>query len=292
MSNLPQTAASVRFHMFARNACLAAELTVNYRPPGMDNRTSRILAVISFLFCIGMTPAYAGEIRVAVAANFAPTLTEIAGAFEAKTGHQVIVASGSTGKQYAQIINGAPFDAFFAADVERPRLLDEAGIGIPGSRYTYAVGRLTLWSPQPDFIDDEGAVLFSDAYARLAIANPRLAPYGLAAQEVLEELGLWEKLQDRLVRGENINQAFQFVHSGNAQLGFIAASQLTGEVFAASGSRWQVPATLHAPIRQQAILLTNSDVARQFMEFSLSSEADHIITDNGYDLPHREPEQN
>jgi len=278
--------------MFSRNTRLAAGLTVNYRPPGMVMRIKRVLAAIALLVYLGIATAYAGEIRVAVAANFAPTLAEIADAFEAKTGHQVILASGSTGKHFAQIINGAPFDAFFAADVERPRLLDEAGVGIPGSRYTYALGRLVLWSPEPGFVDDAGAILFGDGYARLAIANPRLAPYGSAAKMVLEELGLWEILQDRLVRGENINQAFQFVHSGNAQLGFVAASQLTGEEFSARGSRWQVPATLHAPIRQQAILLTDSDIARQFMEFTLSFEADRIILDNGYELPQREPEQN
>ena len=253
----------------------------------MSIQFRKILAPIFVLLYISITPATAGEIRIAVAANFAPTLAKISRAFEEKTGHQIILASGSTGRHYAQIVNGAPFDAFFAADAARPRLLEEAGIGIANSRYSYAVGRLVLWSPQPGVVDDTGAILSSTHFHRLAIANPRLAPYGLAAKEVLEGMLLWEKLQDKLVRGENINQAFQFVHSGNAQLGFIAASQLAGRGKPAAGSRWLVPAELHTPILQQAIQLTNSDIARQFMEFALTSEAEQIIVKNGYDLPHR-----
>jgi len=251
----------------------------------------RLLATISILLYIGQIPAHAGEIRVAVAANFALTLAEIARAFEKETGHQVILASGSTGKHYAQIINGAPFDAFFAADITRPRLLDEAGIGIPDSRYSYALGRLVLWSPLPGLADEAGAVLYSDRYLRLAIANPKLAPYGAAAKEVLEGMLLWKKLQNKLVRGENINQALQFVHSGNAQLGFVAASQLVDSEPTAGGSSWQVPANLHTPIRQQAILLTDSDVAREFMAFSITSAASQIIENNGYEIPQREPGQ-
>jgi molybdate transport system substrate-binding protein len=253
----------------------------------MSIQFRKILAPIFVLLYISITPATAGEIRIAVAANFAPTLAKITRAFEEKTGHQVILASGSTGRHYAQIINGAPFDAFFAADAARPRLLEEAGIGIANSRYSYAVGRLVLWSPQPGVVDDTGAILSSTHFHRLAIANPRLAPYGLAAKEVLEGMLLWEKLQDKLVRGENINQAFQFVHSGNAQLGFIAASQLAARGKPAAGSRWLVPAELHTPILQQAIQLKNSDIVRQFMEFALTSAVEQIIVQNGYDLPHR-----
>ena len=258
----------------------------------MNIHISKALVTIAFLLSAGITPANAGEIRVAVAANFASTLEEIAAAFEQKSGHRVVLAAGSTGKHYAQIVNGAPFDAFFAADAARPRLLDEAGIGVPDSRYSYALGRLVLWSPQPGFVDDAGTILFSGEFGRLAIANPRLAPYGAAAQTVLEKLGLWEKLQDKLVRGENINQTFQFVHSANAQLGFVAASQLAGTKFAAQGSRWEVPDSLHAPILQQAILLTDSPVASQFVDFALSSAAGHIIVNNGYELPRREHSQN
>jgi molybdate transport system substrate-binding protein len=258
----------------------------------MSIQFRKILAPIFVLLYISITPATAGEIRIAVAANFAPTLAKITRAFEEKTGHQVILASGSTGRHYAQIINGAPFDAFFAADAARPRLLEEAGIGITNSRYSYAVGRLVLWSPQPGLVDDKGAILSSNRFRRLAIANPRLAPYGSAAKEVLQGMLQWEKLQDKLVQGENINQAFQFVHSGNAQLGFIAASQLAGRGKLASGSRWFVPAKMYTPILQQAIQLTNSDIARQFMEFALTSEAREIITKNGYDLPQRAAEKN
>ena len=251
----------------------------------------KLAASIIVLLCVGSMPTRADEIRVAVAANFSATLAEIAVAFEDATGHRVILASGSTGKHYAQIINGAPFDAFFAADAARPRLLDEAGVAVPDSRYNYALGRLVLWSPQPGLVDDSGDILSSSNFRRLAIANPRLAPYGAAAQDVLEELLLWEKLQDKLVRGENVNQALQFVHSGNAQLGFIAASQLTDKDHSARGSRWQVPTELHTPILQQAILLSDTDIARQFMQFTLTSAAQRIIEKNGYELPQREPEQ-
>jgi molybdate transport system substrate-binding protein len=266
---------------------LATCLILNYRPPGMNIYFGRFLTAVIVLLCTGINLANGGEIRIAVAANFAPTLAKISRVFEEKTGHQVILASGSTGRHYAQIINGAPFDAFFAADATRPRLLEEAGLGVANSRYSYAVGRLVLWSTQPDLVDDKGAILSSTHFRRLAIANPRLAPYGYAAKEVLEGMLQWEKLQDKLVQGENINQTFQFVHSGNAQLGFIAASQLTGREKLAAGSHWFVPAKMYTPILQQAIQLTNSDIARQFMEFALTSEAEQIIVKNGYDLPHR-----
>jgi len=252
----------------------------------------KLAASIIVLLCVGIVPTRADEIRVAVAANFSATLAKIAEAFEDATGHRVILASGSTGKHYAQIINGAPFDAFFAADAARPRLLDEAGVGVPNSRYSYALGRLVLWSPQPGLVDDTGAILFSDDFHYLAIANPQLAPYGAAAQDVLEELLLWEKLQGKLVRGENINQTMQFVHSGNAQLGFVAASQLIDGDDAVSGSGWHVPTDLHTPIRQQAILLSDSAIARQFMQFAVRPEAKQIIKKNGYDLPQREIGQN
>jgi len=271
---------------------LAARLILNYRPPGMSNYFRRFLTPIIVLLCAGISQANGGQIRIAVAANFAPTMAEISRAFEQQTGHKVILASGSTGRHYAQIINGAPFDAFFAADATRPILLEEAGIGITNSRYSYAVGRLVLWSPQPGLVDDTGAILSSTRFRHLPIANPRLAPYGSAAKEVLEGMLQWEKLQDKLVQGENINQTFQFVHSGNAQLGFIAASQLTGRGKSAAGSRWLVPAELYTPILQQAIQLTNSNIARQFMEFTLTSEARQIITKNGYDLPPRAAEKN
>ena len=270
--------ATVRTH-------LATFLILNYRPPGMTIHFRSLLVKIFVLLLAGITQAYAGEIRVAVAANFAPTLAEIVSAFEEQTGHQVILASGSTGKHYAQILNGAPFDAFFAADSARPILLEEAGIDISNSRYTYAIGRLVLWSPQPGLVDSTGGILSSNHFRHLAIANPRLAPYGAAAQEVLEGMLQWENLQDKLVRGENINQAFQFVHSGNAQLGFVAASQLVDNSKYAQGSRWDVPAELHSPILQQAIQLTNSEIVRQFMEFAVTPEAGKIIESNGYELP-------
>jgi molybdate transport system substrate-binding protein len=229
--------------------------------------------------------APAGEVRVAVASNFARTLEVVAVRFEAATGHQVVLAPGSTGKHYAQIRNGAPFDLFFAADVRRPRLLEEAGIAAPGSRFTYAVGRLVLWSPQPGYVDPEGQVLAKGGYRYLAIANPRLAPYGAAARDVLEGLGLWQSVQRRLVRGENIAQAYQFVASGNAELGFVALSQLSTPDGETPGSRWIVPRRLHAPIEQQVVLLRDTEAARALLAFVRTAEGAALIRGFGYEVP-------
>ena len=227
--------------------------------------------------------AHADEIRIAVAANFIAPLRRIATEFEQQTGHRVLLSPGSTGKHYAQIRNGAPFDVFFAADQKRPELLDELRLTVAGSRYTYALGRLMLWSADAGMVDNNGAVLGSESYRFLAIANPRLAPYGAAAQSALEQLGLWEQLQSRLVRGENIAQTFQFVSSGNAELGLVARSQV---VYPGSGgSAWLVPAELHTPIRQQAVLLSNSDAAAEFIKFARSAAAGDIIRAYGYELP-------
>lgn len=226
-----------------------------------------------------------GEIRVAVASNFSPALEHIARRFEAATGHRVIIVAGSTGKHYAQIRNGAPFDLFFAADVRRPRLLEEAGAAIPGSRFTYAIGRLVLWSPEPGYVDAGGEVLARPGLRHLAIANPRLAPYGAAAREVLEGLGFWALLRDRVVRGENIAQAYQFVASGNAELGLVARSQLVRPGRAREGSWWTVPKTLHGPIEQQALLLRDTEAARALLAFVRGEEAASVIRSFGYETP-------
>lgn len=245
-----------------------------------------VLLLYSVLSCVPVAAAAEPEpARVAVASNFADSLAAIAREFESATGNRVTLSSGSTGKHYAQIRNGAPFDAFFAADGQRPQLLEQQGIAVPGSRFTYALGRLVLWSPEPGYVDPEGAVLERGAFRHLAIANPRLAPYGRAAQEVLQGLGLWERLGPRLVRGENIGQAYQFVRSGNAALGFVAWSQVQRPGQPLHGSAWKVPQVLYTPIEQQALLLKDHPVARSFLAFVRSGAALKIIRDYGYDLP-------
>jgi len=229
--------------------------------------------------------AMADEIRIAVASNFAGAIKAAVGLFEAESGHSVTLAFGSTGKHYAQIRNGAPFDAFFAADAQRPKLLEEESLAIAGSRFTYAVGKLVLWSPATAYVDTQGKVLEQGKFRHLAIANPELAPYGIAAREVLQTRGLWDELEKRLVRGENISQAFQFVASGNAELGFVAWSQLRRPGQDVEGSYWDVPTALYTPIEQQAILLKDSDAGRALMSFMRSEKAIRIIRDHGYETP-------
>jgi molybdate transport system substrate-binding protein len=229
--------------------------------------------------------AGAAELRIAVASNFHPTLAEIADRFQAESGHRLLLSVGSTGKHYAQIRNGAPFDLFFAADRERPRRLEQAGLTVPGTRFTYALGRLVLWSPRPGLVEDGGAVLEGDAYRHLAIANPRLAPYGEAARELLLARGLWSGLRKRLVRGESIGQAFQFVRSGNAELGLVAYSQLLRLDGGPGGSWWLIPDDLHAPIEQQAVMLRDSSVGRGLLRFVQGPVGAALIRSDGYRLP-------
>jgi molybdate transport system substrate-binding protein len=241
-------------------------------------------ALIAFLPVVVV--AAAGEpVRVAVAANFADTARLIAQGFERESGRPVILVAGSTGKLYAQIVNGAPFDAFFAADARRPQLLDEGGLAVRGSRFTYATGRLLLWSPEPGYIDSSAQVLAEGDFRHLAIANPRLAPYGKAAREVLEKLGLWGRLRGRMVRGENIGQTYQFVKSGNARLGFIAASQIMRPDGDPPGSHWLIPQSLYTPIEQQAVLLRDSPGARAFLAYARGEAAREIIRRFGYRIP-------
>lgn len=225
----------------------------------------------------------AGEIRVAVAANFAPTLQLIADDFAAGTGHRVLISTGSTGKHYAQIRNGARFDIFLAADAERPALLEQSGIGVPGSRFTYATGRLALWAPGQTTVADPAALLRGGRYRYLAIANPRLAPYGAAAKQVLEAWQLWGPLQSKLVRGENAGQAYQYVATGNAEVGLVALSQVLGQ----RGAYQVLPETLHAPIDQQALLLRHSPAADAFLVFLKSDSAAKRLEDAGYGVPTR-----
>jgi len=228
----------------------------------------------------------AGEVRVAVAANFRATLDEIVTRFEQDTGHTAVVSSGSSGKLYAQIRNGAPFDVFFSADATRPGLLEKEGLAVQGSRFTYAVGRLTLWGAGPAVFEGSGkSMLLSDDVEHVAIANPKTAPYGAAAKEVLQALGLWERIRERLVRGENIGQTFHFVFSKNAQLGFVALSQVLA--VNGAGSRWDVPAHLHAPLRQQTVLLRHgqrNEAARAFLDYVKGATSRNIIERFGYGL--------
>ena len=227
----------------------------------------------------------ADEIRVAAASNVMAAARALAERFEADTGHEVVLAFGSTGKHYAQIRHGAPFHAFLGADAERPRKLEDEGTAIAGSRFTYARGRLVLWSPEPGYVDREGRVLDEDSYRYLSIANPRLAPYGRAARQVLEARDLWDATQGRRVMGENIAQAFQFVRTGNADLGFVAASQLVAMESSDSGSRWNVPRALHDPIDQQAVLIEDNQAARDFLAFLRSPEGRSVFRDYGYEVP-------
>lgn len=230
--------------------------------------------------------ALAQDVQAAVAANFAAAARDLAGRFARDTRHPVGISTGSTGKFYAQIRAGAPFDVFLAADDETPARLERERLAVAGSRFTYAVGRLALWSPQPDLVDDKGNVLREGRFRRLAIANPKLAPYGAAAVQALQRLGLWDAVKVRLVQGENIAQTFQFVASGNADLGFVAWSQVVEQK--ESGAAWLVPASLHSPLRQDATLLVHGErnaVARQFLDFLRSAQAREQIRHYGYEAP-------
>lgn len=238
----------------------------------------------------GRQPASPSErpVRVAVAANFTAPMRDIAAAFEKNTGHQAQLSFGSTGKFYAQIKAGAPFDVLLAADDKTPAKLAGENAAVPGSRFTYAVGRLVLWSARDGLVDDQGAVLKQGVFAHVALADPKLAPYGAAAVETMKHLGVFDRLQPRFVQGENIAQTHQFVSSGNAALGFVALSQVFKEGRIAKGSGWIVPKEMHAPIRQDAVVLAhgkNHPAAAALLRFLKTREARAIMASYGYDLP-------
>ncbi|MED5612160.1 molybdate ABC transporter substrate-binding protein, partial [Pseudomonas sp. JH-2] len=199
--------------------------------------------------------ALADEVQVAVAANFTAPIQAIAKDFEKDTGHKLVASFGATGQFYAQIRNGAPFEVFLAADDTTPAKLEQEKATVPGSRFTYAIGKLALWSAKDGYVDAKGAVLKQGGFQHLSIANPKTAPYGLAATQVLDKLGLKDKLAGKLVEGQNIGQAYQFVSSGNAELGFVALSQIYKDGKVTGGSAWIVPADLYEPIRQDAVIL-------------------------------------
>lgn len=251
----------------------------------MRTRLLRRLVLGLLAACAFAGPALAAEVKVAVAANFAGPAREIAARFKARTGHDATLSFGSSGQFYAQIANGAPFGVFLSADRERPERAEAEGLAVAGSRFTYAVGRLVLFSKTPGLVDGRGAVLKSGRFSKLAIADPRTAPYGLAAVETMAKLGVDRALAPKLVQGTSITQAYQFVDTGAAELGFVAQSQLAGVKV---GSRWSVPASLHTPIDQQAVLLKPAaadPAARAFMTYLKGAEARTIVRKYGYEVP-------
>ncbi len=232
--------------------------------------------------------AQAGEVQVAVAANFARPLAKLAEGFAAATGHTLKISSGSTGKFYAQIVSGAPFEVLISADDETPKKLIAEGHAVAGSNFTYATGKLVLWSAQPGVVDDQGPVLASGKFTHLSIANPKVAPYGAAALEVIKGRGLTQAITPKLVTGESIAQAYQFVVTGNAELGFVALSQVVVPGKPVVGSYWLVPSSLHSPIRQDAVLLLNggktNPAAAALLGYLNSEPARRVIQDYGYGL--------
>jgi len=227
----------------------------------------------------------AADVHVAVAANFTAPMRDIAAGFEKATGHRLIISYGAVGKFFAQIHQGAPFEVLISADEETPRRLEKAGLAIPASRFTYAVGRLVLWSPQPGTVDDQGQVLHTGSFKRLAIANPKMAVYGAAAIETMKHMGVLQKLESRLVYGENISQAYQFTYTGNTELGFVALSQIYSQGKPIPGSHWLVPLSLHPALRQDAILLqrgAGNPAASQLMSYLRSPSAKAVIQAYGY----------
>jgi molybdate transport system substrate-binding protein len=245
----------------------------------------RTIITLALLF-LSQT-GWAATTLVAVAANFTKPMTEIAAEFEKATGHTAKLSFGSSGKFVSQMQNGAPFEVFLSADESGPLKLEQSGFAVPGSRFIYALGKLVLWSATPGLVDDQGKVLGSGSFKHLALADPKLAPYGAAAMEVLKNLGLAEKLQPLLVLGENIAQTQQFVSTGNAELGFIALSQVIDNGKIGSGSGWIVPADRYAPIKQGAVLLTlgaENPAAKVLIDYLKSAPALAIIEKYGYDL--------
>lgn len=251
----------------------------------MSHMLSRLFAALSagLLACA----AQAEEVQVAVAANFTAPMQAIATEFAKDTGHKAVVAYGATGKLYAQIHNGAPFEVFLAADEKTPVKLDGEGATVPGSRFTYAIGTLVLWSARDGYVDDKGEILRTGDFKHLALANPKTAPYGAAAMATLNQLGLTKQLEGRLVQGENIAQAYQFVATGNAELGFVALSLVYKDGKLTGGSAWMIPAQYHQPIRQDAVILSkgkDNPAAKALVEYLKGDKAAAVIKSYGYAL--------
>lgn len=231
--------------------------------------------------------AQADQVQVAVAANFAGPFQKIAADFAADTGHTAVAITGSTGKFYTQIKSGAPFEVLLAADNETPKKLEDEGLAVKGQHFTYAKGTLVLWSAKPGLVDSQGQVLSKGRFNRVALANPKLAPYGAAAEQALKALGLYDSLLPKFVQGDSIAQALQFIASGNAELGFVALSQVAPPDKPALGSWWVVPPKLYAPILQDATLLKKGEgnpAAAALMKYLRSDKAQAVIKAYGYGL--------
>ncbi|WP_434707225.1 molybdate ABC transporter substrate-binding protein [Pseudomonas sp. R1-1] len=255
----------------------------------MTLRASRFVpaCLASLIAVFASSGALADEVQVAVAANFTAPIQAIAADFEKDTGHRLIAAYGATGQFYTQIKNGAPFEVFLAADDSTPQKLEKEGDTVKGSRFTYAIGTLALWSAKAGYVDDAGEVLQKNQYQHLSIANPKAAPYGLAATQVLAKLKLTEATQAKLVEGQNITQAYQFVSTGNAELGFVALSQIYKDGKVSSGSAWVVPAEMHDPIKQDAVILNkgkDNPAAKALVEYLKGAKAAAVIKSYGYQL--------
>lgn len=249
------------------------------------HRYLRALLAASLLLTASTT--WADTVLVAVASNFTKPMTEIAAAFEKATGHSADLSFGSSGKFVSQLENGGPFEVFLSADDKNPIKLEQTGLAVANSRFTYALGKLALWSATPGLVDDQGQILSKGGFKHLALADPKLAPYGAAAVEVLKNQGVFDKLQPLFVQGENIAQTHQFISTGNAELGFIALSQVIDNGKITAGSGWIIPTDLYKPIRQDAILLKNgaeNPAAPALLKFLKSPEALAIIKKYGYDL--------
>jgi molybdate transport system substrate-binding protein len=245
---------------------------------------SAFLSAVLLVLTAAARPVAAAETEVAVAANFAEPAKEIARAFEARTGNKAVISVGASGQLWVQITHGAPFEVWLSADAERPAAAEAQGFGVAGTRFTYATGRLVLWSATPGLVDPKGAVLAKGDFAHLAIADPGAAPYGEAAVQAMTRLGVYPRLEPRIVKGASIAQAYEFVRTGAAELGFVALSQIIDDK---TGSRWLVPQADYDPIAQQAILLKTGEknpAARAFLAFLKSPEAREIIRKYGYGL--------
>ncbi|MFN5349917.1 MAG: molybdate ABC transporter substrate-binding protein [Polaromonas sp.] len=247
----------------------------------------RRCSVVLGVFVLSLSGlSQAAEVQVAVAANFTAPMKRIAEEFEKDTGHKAVLSYGATGRFYAQITNGAPFEVFLSADNETPVKLEKDGAAVAGTSFTYATGRLVLWSAKPGLVDEKAAVLVRNEFRHLAIAAPKLGPYGAAAMETMTKIGMLPLLQAKLVTGESIGQTFSMISSGNAELGFVAMSQVFEDNKLKSGSAWLVPAHLHSPIQQNAVLLArgkNNPAALQLLTFMKSGQARAIMNAFGYE---------
>jgi len=252
----------------------------------MNIRNARLALALSLAACAA-APAAAGEVQVAVAANFTAPVKVIAAEFEKDTGNKVVASFGATGQFYTQIRNGAPFEVFLAADNTTPAKLEAENRTVAGSRFTYATGALALWSAKEGYVDPQGAVLKKNEFQHLAVANPKTAPYGLAAMQVLDKLDLRQAVASKIVEGQNIGQTQQFVATGNAELGFVALSQIFKDGKVTGGSAWLVPGDLHDPIKQDAVILDkgkDNPAARAFTDYLKGPKAAEVIKSFGYQL--------